>query len=886
MSWESVRTSLLRRLLEDRLAGRAPDVEAYVARWPDHEGEVRREVAAVLDDATGASSSPTSPTSIGPRDPAAEPGTDPRVRAFAERYESDLAEGRGRRLVDYLREFPDLATELAAVMAAVDERRRRDGDVGVGRTVGGYRLLEELGRGGQGAVFVAEDTRLGRRVALKVLPDAAAASPEALERLRREAAAAARLQHPGLCTVFDAGVADGAPYVAMQLLSGRTLAEWLRDEPPADLARDDVLRRLELVEEAARALHAAHEAGVVHRDVKPGNVMVTEDGRAVVLDFGLARDEASDHTLTRSGDVFGTPAYMAPEQVLGRRAGPGVDVHGLGVVLYELLTGERPFTGPTREALFHAILTAAAPDVRARVPAAPRDLSVVVSTALAKDVGHRYRTALDLAEDLAAVRASRPIAARRPSTVARVARWARRDPVQAGLVAALGLALVVAAGSGGFVAAKSGALREGERVLVRREVDRATMRALEPRSGLNSFSVPWLREQFDAGEQLAPARLGYAVVLADSEPDVALSLLSELPPELEGEPAFDLVREYVEAGAPVWSGTDWSTDEMQSSLHEFALGLIAYRSHVRDGEDDPGRLRAALRHFDRALLSSPQAEILFHHERLSVLHGLQDFEAMRDGALAMQALWPDMASSWFWLATALRFGEAKDLPGAIAAMRESTRLDPTHLPGHFMLAGFLIEHGDVEESEACFRDAAERMVAERGPELLRPQALARSRILEILKFNELAVRELRRSLEHLPGDRDLRYELAKHQAFAGEPVEAEAGARAVLAEDPHHRDASLLLCYAHELQGDWDAYEEELRRRIDVAPDDGSAWLNLAVSVYEDGDRAEFLRFARGAIEREASIRADTRFAAYNLQRLDQVREIVAHLEATPDGPP
>ena len=325
--------------------------------------------------------------------------------------------------------------------------------------IGDYRLIERIGGGGMGVVWLAEQESLGRRVALKLLRPGLHAFPRSRERFRREVVAAGRLDHPGICTVYDAGEAEGTPYLAMRYLDGETLArriERARSNEPeggALKSRDDVLAMVALVESVARAAHHAHEQGLVHRDRKPSHVMIGRDGTRVLLDFGLARlDEPADGGLTVSGDLLGTPAYMAPEQISGRRpVDRRSDVYALGATLYEAVTLRPPFTAPTRESLLREITESEPTAASRRARSAPRDLDVVLATALDKDPDRRYQTALDLADDLRRVRLKEPIRARPLPLALRARRWTQRNPALAVLVVALVLGLAVSLGLLGWV---------------------------------------------------------------------------------------------------------------------------------------------------------------------------------------------------------------------------------------------------------------------------------------------------------------------------------------------------------------------------------------------------------------------------------------------------
>jgi tRNA A-37 threonylcarbamoyl transferase component Bud32 len=274
-----------------------------------------------------------------------------------------------------------------------------------GTLLGGrYEVIRPLGWGGMAEVYLTSDRLLGRQVAVKVILERYAGDEQFASRFRREARAAASLNHPNVVAVHDVGTHDGNPFIVMEHVPGRTLAEVVHDggPMPAD-------RAAEIGEAAARALGAAHAAGIVHRDVKPGNVMVTADGRIKVLDFGIAR--ALRWTpLTDTPAVQGTVEYMAPEYVRGEGADGRSDLYSLGAVLYELLTGRPPFTGdsPLQVAYRHLEEAPVPPDaVRADIPPA---LAAVVLRCLAKHPGDRYRRAEELAADLAAAASGRPAA--------------------------------------------------------------------------------------------------------------------------------------------------------------------------------------------------------------------------------------------------------------------------------------------------------------------------------------------------------------------------------------------------------------------------------------------------------------------------------------------
>jgi formylglycine-generating enzyme required for sulfatase activity len=395
-----------------------------------------------------------------------EPGTAV-LLAFLQRFLADRAAGRHVALADYVAAFPGheerIRAEFARLQAGAEAPEHDDAPPSTPARIAQYRLLRRLGRGGQGTVWLADDTHLGRTVALKLLLGLGPLDAEALARFRREAEATSRLQHPGICTIYERGEDAGTPFLAMAFVDGVSLADRLAsgDRMPVDAV-------LHLFATAADALAAAHRAGIVHRDVKPGNIMITPSGDAVLLDFGIARLLHSDEaTLTGPDHLPGTPAYLSPEQIAGdpTRLDHRTDIHALGVSLFETLTGTRPFRAATRDALYRQILAEGPPDPRDLEPTLPRDLAVVVRTAMAKDPFARYQSAEDLAEDLRNVLGSRPILARPPGSLRRVGMWARRNRGWAATLAAATVALVATAAAATAFAWRAEALLTTSRQL-------------------------------------------------------------------------------------------------------------------------------------------------------------------------------------------------------------------------------------------------------------------------------------------------------------------------------------------------------------------------------------------------------------------------------------
>ncbi|MGB9052527.1 MAG: protein kinase, partial [Pseudolabrys sp.] len=318
--------------------------------------------------------------------------------------------------------------------------------------LGDYELLEEIGRGGQGVVFRARQKRLNRTVALKVISLGQWASKAHLKRFRREAEAAASLDHPCIVPIYEVDERDGSCYFSMKFVEGGQLDEVTRREPMP------IRRAVELIAKVARTVHYAHEHGILHRDIKPGNILLDVKGEPHLTDFGLARLVESESSVTHTLDILGTPSYMAPEQAVGNNTAVGnaTDVYGIGAVLYQLLTGHPPFAGGATYETIRLLLDTEPRQPRQLNPKIDRDLSTICLKCLEKDPKRRYSSALALADDLERWLKHEPIRARHTGIFARGRKWVQRNPARA-LSAG---SLVALAAASGWIIWKSELIRQ------------------------------------------------------------------------------------------------------------------------------------------------------------------------------------------------------------------------------------------------------------------------------------------------------------------------------------------------------------------------------------------------------------------------------------------
>lgn len=616
-----------------------------------------------------------------------------------------------RPLVEYQQLWPGhaelIAREYASLVGSSSEGPDRHE---VPHRIASYEVIEEIGRGAQGVVYRAHDTRLDRVVALKVLRSHWTHDARTMARFRREALAASRLDHPGICTVYDSGIEDGWAYIAMRWVEGETLAARIArrkadgTRPPSG---GELLATVEQVEHVARALHAAHERGIVHRDLKPGNVMIRPDGAAVVLDFGLAGGrEAGLPTLTASGEIFGTPAYMAPETLRGEadRNGIAADVYALGVVLYEALTLRLPFEATSLDSLYRAILDGTARDPREESAAVTLDLAVIVRTAMDVAASRRYQTAEAFAEDLRRFRTREPVLARPAPWWLRLRRWSERNPALSTLTVGSFVVLSTALAVTGWLLDESEKQRAvveaaladakvGRRSLLERKVEGLLQRGFQVAFGVDAAPA---RGIFDQALALDP---GNATALAGR-------FLAELP---DGERAVAVLDAAGDDADPdVWfmramvHGLAGRESERQralekagaegSDLRAFLEGHRAVRWFTPPV--DPAAAHEALSRFRTAAMRAPRPRFHHYHSWMMAAQAAGDRPAMDEAEAALRHHWPDAQATWEAIA---QFYFPVDAEKAVDALHRILALGPS-APAHLGLAHWRQGRGEMDDA--------------------------------------------------------------------------------------------------------------------------------------------------------------------------------------------
>ena len=520
--------------------------------------------------------------------------------------------------------------DLGRVDSASPLTGARDGDEG-GPVFGNFRIVREVGRGGMGIVYEAEQVALRRRVALKILPRVAALDPRAFQRFQLEAQVAGWMRHPRIVSVHDVGLVDGVPYYTMPFIKGGSLADVIAalrrlsdggseadgDAAVSALAMGLTSGRFALVRsqpeeerapartvgestvaagwsiqtrtylrtvarlgvQAAEALEYAHDQGIIHRDVKPANLLLDLSGELWVADFGMA-DVQGSAGLTTTGDLPGTLRYMSPEQARGMRAlvDRRTDLYSLGATLYELLTLHPAIAGDDRQEILRRVTDEEPAPLRRLNPAVPVDLATIVAKAMAKDPSNRYETARHLGDDLARFLDGRPIAARPVGAVERAWRWCRRRPIQAGLAAALTLALLT--GFAGVTWSWREAVRQ-KGLLLRAE--REARKQAAKADAINRFLIEGLLVEAEPAKSPAEGRVTLLEVLDRASANVGSSFAGQ--PEIEATLRLAIGRIYHGLGEFAKSEAHYRAaferfDALPSSAEPARLEALAERGHL------------------------------------------------------------------------------------------------------------------------------------------------------------------------------------------------------------------------------------------------------------------------------------------------------------------
>jgi len=783
---------------------------------------------------------------------------------------------QNREMVERVcREHPDLADRVRAGIRqagvagfAVTHPTTARPDPGPDRTgsapsdpprrfapVGHYQPLEEMGRGGQATVYLAEDLRLGRRVALKIFQKSGTADGRQLDRFRREAEIASRLDHPNICPVYDAATVDGISYIAMRYVEGVTLAALITrarssagngdhgngsscidvatgvasENEASDAsdsnqsgrspsARDRALEVVGMFEQVALALHAAHEAGIVHRDLKPGNIMLTGDGQPVLMDFGIAREVNRETAgLTVTGERPGTPAYMSPEQLSSKRVplDRRTDVYSLAATLYECVTLHRPVEEPTRDATYQAILHRDPPDPRRVNANLPTDLKVILDKALEKRRERRYPSAFELAEDLRRLRAHEPIAARPIGSAGRLLRWARRRPARAALLLTLLAGLPLISGLGTYVLAKLPEVRAAWNQEFLAEVEMHIEQGFtELMRGFDRQAI----KAFDAALALKPDILeaiagGVLARTRGESPQGALAFLDGQGEAVRAERAFSRMRARVLA----LLGRKREADALLADLPEpdhpvglFVAGMMEL-DPVDPASGPTSNARRARNRFLKTVLAADNPRAAYHFQLANAAGLAGDETVARAVATALTTLWPDAYRAWEFAGNALHHTHQE---GALAVYRRALEMNPDSAVAHNNLALCLNDRRQFDEAIAVYSQALE----------LRPDYAAaysglglalggKNRVDEAIDAFEKAVALAPRAYRY-------HYNLARalHRQQKLDRCVAELETVLALKEDVP--EAHAMMSMVHIARGDWSRALEGFLRYVTLRPGD------------------------------------------------------------------
>ena len=738
-----------------------------------------------------------------------------------------------------------------------------------GTRLGPFWLLRELGRGGMGVVHEARRGDEPTPMALKLLPDFLALRDGRVERFQREADMARRLDHPGIVRVLDAGSVGGTQYLAMAFVVGAPLdqvLQALRGRQPQDLTGPDLATAVSgalhvptgepaptptsdafagsyvacvvrLAIQLAEALAHAHGAGVIHRDVKPSNLLVRADGSVVLTDLGLARETAGS-TLTVTGDFAGTAHYVSPEQAMAKRVAVDhrTDLFSLGSTLYELLTLRRAFDGETTQEVLGRILTKEPPSPTRCHPGLPEDLVTVLGKLLEKDPDRRYRDAGELATGLRAFLEYRPVAARRPSTLTRALRWTRREPLRATLVLVLAVAIPALTGGAGYLWARRDEIRAGRDQLrvqsVAAHVDQGFLDFIleDPSAGIRHFEAALA---LDASCTEAQVGLVQALLNRDG-PEPALlrlerDLLPHLPAGLGDLLRFPLLHRLQRPEAQVVLARV-PAPRTESEL--FLQALINRDRGEHTGSD-------VLEYIERAVLAGERPRLWIHLHWAVFADAANDAGSCRRCAANLQLNWPDSPIATYFTCVALRQVEPARamqlVQAALAAHPDAGVLHCAH--GMVLCAG-----GDQAAAIGAFERAIALMP-------LVPRfhyALGKARFDRGDHAGAIAAMQAARDLSPRLVEAWIGLGMALRRAGQGD--EALAALQHAATLHPSNADARFQYGQVLVQSGQLQEGLVELRAAASLNAGDPNKWHHVASALFATGDESGGLATLRQAV--------------------------------------
>ncbi|MBL8727922.1 MAG: protein kinase [Planctomycetes bacterium] len=720
-----------------------------------------------------------------------------------------------------------------------------------GELLGDYRLGRIVGQGGTGRVHEARDRLLGRRVAVKVLLPDVADSATALVRFRREAQTLARLDHPEIVRVLGVGETGGRHWLAMEFVDGVSLAARIDQLAAAGGHTGDSLRHLVMaIARIAQALHHAHEAGVVHRDVKPSNILLRSDGHPVLTDFGIARDRG-DPSLTNAGAVLGSPRYMSPEQVLhgGAACDRRSDVFSLGATLYECATLRPAFAGPSIAASLAAIVRDDPPDPRRLNRGVPADLAAIVMKALEKEPERRYATADAFAGDLRAFLDLREVTARAPSRMRRMVRRMRRQPAVAGLALLAMIALAMSV----WIGVQWPQLRAAAAAERQRAYDDAVVNGFLAR-GDAAAERRWFEQAIRGDPSRSEAVLGLVFAASRSRgPAAALAELEARPMD-DGDENLARCRAWLLERVQRQPEADALRRSLGPPTSSMGLWLEALLG-IEGREADPGALGRARDLLSLAVRISPRPNLVLYAQWAAVVCNGGGPAERREVAEALSRIWPEHPL-------------ALQLSGACLVSLEPERAEQllrralslgganAHVQANLGLA--LMRRGDLVAALAMLRDAFHGMGSD---------VPMRRRLLAIvaqiddavagelandwlavvadepaaLRFagraawrrgdHETALDLMRRAVAANGDELEARLDLAFALVSADAAAEAVENLAALSRSHPDHERVHAQLLDALDAAGDAPAALAEHRRWAERRPDDAAAWLDYATAL-------------------------------------------------------